>query len=64
MGAKTDKLIKEAGKIRVTGYLKRSEYKRMIVIMEDNGFHNEATFIAMGVSKLIQELSNKKAPQN
>lgn len=32
--------------------------------MEDNGFHNEATFIAMGVSKLIQELSNKKAPQN
>lgn len=53
----------EAGRIRVTGFLKKSEYKNLVDAMELLGIHNETTFVTMSIVSFYQNtlgFKNKK----
>jgi hypothetical protein len=53
----------EAGRIRVTGFLKKSEYKNLVDAMELLGIHNEATYVTMSIVSFNQHtigFKNKK----
>lgn len=57
---KKNKADIEAGRVRITGFLKKSEYRNMKASMEKMGVYSEASYVVVAITSFNQHILDNK----